>query len=192
MSYFIIRLMRVKSLFLLEEKFVCRNIVNGNLAVSNIRNLECSSFDFHSISYGYGKFKEKIHITEYYPWSSFSWYQHYENRTTSWSFPRYSETSRVFEFRGSHFRMSELKEPPVQASPLRAGSCLAAASFPLHFQQSCPRPFKRALSGLSPGLWEDCAQLCAVHPQKAPYSSRKMIFRFRLSRRNPDFRALVF
>ena len=59
--------MRVKSLFLLEEKFVCRNIVNGNLAVSNIRNLECSSFDFHSISYGYGKFKEKIHITEYYP-----------------------------------------------------------------------------------------------------------------------------
>lgn len=42
-------------------------IVNGNLAVSNIRKLECSSFDFHSIAYGYGKFKEKIHFTEYYP-----------------------------------------------------------------------------------------------------------------------------
>lgn len=41
--------------------------VNGNLAVSNIRKLECSSFDFHSIAYGYGKFKEKIHFTEYYP-----------------------------------------------------------------------------------------------------------------------------
>lgn len=33
--------------------------VNGNLAVSNIRKLECSSFDFHSIAYGYGTFKEK-------------------------------------------------------------------------------------------------------------------------------------
>lgn len=43
------------------------NTVNGNLAVSNIRKLECSSFDFHSIAYGYGKFKEKIHFTEYYP-----------------------------------------------------------------------------------------------------------------------------
>lgn len=42
-------------------------LVNGNLAVSNIRKLECSSFDFHSIAYGYGKFKEKIHFTEYYP-----------------------------------------------------------------------------------------------------------------------------
>ena len=41
--------------------------VNGNLAVSNIRKLECSSFDFHSIAYGYGTFKEKIHFTEYYP-----------------------------------------------------------------------------------------------------------------------------
>ena len=43
------------------------NDVNGNLAVSNIRKLECSSFDFHSIAYGYGTFKEKIHFTEYYP-----------------------------------------------------------------------------------------------------------------------------
>lgn len=46
---------------------VFNNNVNGNLAVSNIRKLECSSFDFHSIAYGYGKFKEKIHFTEYYP-----------------------------------------------------------------------------------------------------------------------------
>lgn len=37
----------------------CYLCVNGNLAVSNIRKLECSSFDFHSIAYGYGKFKEK-------------------------------------------------------------------------------------------------------------------------------------
>lgn len=44
-----------------------KNSVNGNLAVSNIRKLECSSFDFHSIAYGYGTFKEKIHFTEYYP-----------------------------------------------------------------------------------------------------------------------------
>lgn len=42
-------------------------VVSGNLAVSNIRKLECSSFDFHSIAYGYGTFKEKIHFTEYYP-----------------------------------------------------------------------------------------------------------------------------
>ena len=48
--------------------FTClADVVNGNLAVSNIRKLECSSFDFHSIAYGYGKFKEKIHFTQYYP-----------------------------------------------------------------------------------------------------------------------------
>lgn len=46
---------------------IAASTVNGNLAVSNIRKLECSSFDFHSIAYGYGKFKEKIHFTEYYP-----------------------------------------------------------------------------------------------------------------------------
>lgn len=49
------------------ENNVPEEDVNGNLAVSNIRKLECSSFDFHSIAYGYGTFKEKIHFTEYYP-----------------------------------------------------------------------------------------------------------------------------
>lgn len=65
------RFKQVVSDFLIEvirDSIVsAKKYVNGNLAVSNIRKLECSSFDFHSIAYGYGTFKEKIHFTEYYP-----------------------------------------------------------------------------------------------------------------------------
>lgn len=64
---FILELNIKQALLCFQKEIMHSNFVNGNLAVSNIRKLECSSFDFHSIAYGYGKFKEKIHFTEYYP-----------------------------------------------------------------------------------------------------------------------------
>lgn len=36
----------------------------GNLAASNIRNLECSSYEVYLIDYGCGKFNKKVHIME--------------------------------------------------------------------------------------------------------------------------------
>ena len=36
----------------------------GNLAASNIRNLECPSYEFYLIDYGCGKFNKKVHIME--------------------------------------------------------------------------------------------------------------------------------
>lgn len=39
-------------------------IEGGNLAASNIRNLECSSYEVYLIDYGCGKFNKKVHIME--------------------------------------------------------------------------------------------------------------------------------
>ena len=36
----------------------------GNLAASNIRNLECPSYEVYLIDYGCGKFNKKVHIME--------------------------------------------------------------------------------------------------------------------------------
>lgn len=45
------------------------NLINewfagGNLAASNIRNLECPSYEVYLIDYGCGKFNKKVHIME--------------------------------------------------------------------------------------------------------------------------------
>lgn len=39
-------------------------IAGGNLAASNIRNLECPSYEVYLIDYGCGKFNKKVHIME--------------------------------------------------------------------------------------------------------------------------------
>lgn len=36
----------------------------GNLAASNIRNLECPSYEVYLIDYGCGKFNKKVHFME--------------------------------------------------------------------------------------------------------------------------------
>lgn len=36
----------------------------SNLAASNIRNLECPSYEVYLIDYGCGKFNKKVHIME--------------------------------------------------------------------------------------------------------------------------------
>ncbi len=40
------------------------SVEGGNLAASNIRNLECSSYEVYLIDYGCGKFNKKVHIME--------------------------------------------------------------------------------------------------------------------------------
>ena len=40
------------------------NHAGGNLAASNIRNLECPSYEVYLIDYGCGKFNKKVHIME--------------------------------------------------------------------------------------------------------------------------------
>ena len=39
-------------------------VAGGNLAASNIRNLECPSYEVYLIDYGCGKFNKKVHIME--------------------------------------------------------------------------------------------------------------------------------
>lgn len=53
------------SLYILDKK-VKRlvHIAGGNLAASNIRNLECPSYEVYLIDYGCGKFNKKVHIME--------------------------------------------------------------------------------------------------------------------------------
>ena len=48
------------------HKFVLHKKKNagGNLAASNIRNLECPSYEVYLIDYGCGKFNKKVHIME--------------------------------------------------------------------------------------------------------------------------------
>lgn len=41
-----------------------RENAGGNLAASNIRNLECPSYEVYLIDYGCGKFNKKVHIME--------------------------------------------------------------------------------------------------------------------------------
>lgn len=40
------------------------NNAGGNLAASNIRNLECPSYEVYLIDYGCGKFNKKVHFME--------------------------------------------------------------------------------------------------------------------------------
>lgn len=42
----------------------CFQGAGGNLAASNIRNLECPSYEVYLIDYGCGKFNKKVHIME--------------------------------------------------------------------------------------------------------------------------------
>jgi len=42
----------------------CFYDAGGNLAASNIRNLECPSYEVYLIDYGCGKFNKKVHIME--------------------------------------------------------------------------------------------------------------------------------
>ena len=43
----------------------CYPIIAGStLAASNIRNLDCSSYEVYLIDYGCGKFNKKVHIME--------------------------------------------------------------------------------------------------------------------------------
>lgn len=42
----------------------CNHAAGGNLAASNIRNLECPSYEVYLIDYGCGKFNKKVHIME--------------------------------------------------------------------------------------------------------------------------------
>lgn len=51
----------LKTLF---NSFLSIVIEGGNLAASNIRNLECSSYEVYLIDYGCGKFNKKVHIME--------------------------------------------------------------------------------------------------------------------------------
>lgn len=53
----------MKKLILLLTAFLCLN-AGGNLAASNIRNLECPSYEVYLIDYGCGKFNKKVHIME--------------------------------------------------------------------------------------------------------------------------------
>lgn len=39
-------------------------IAGSTLAASNIRNLDCSSYEVYLIDYGCGKFNKKVHIME--------------------------------------------------------------------------------------------------------------------------------
>ena len=40
------------------------NSAGSTLAASNIRNLDCSSYEVYLIDYGCGKFNKKVHIME--------------------------------------------------------------------------------------------------------------------------------
>ena len=47
-----------------QELKVINLNAGGNLAASNIRNLECPSYEVYLIDYGCGKFNKKVHIME--------------------------------------------------------------------------------------------------------------------------------
>ena len=56
---------RVKLVLNELTKGVTHNFdAGGNLAASNIRNLECPSYEVYLIDYGCGKFNKKVHIME--------------------------------------------------------------------------------------------------------------------------------
>lgn len=48
----------------LNKKVGGAKTAGGNLAASNIRNLECPSYEVYLIDYGCGKFNKKVHIME--------------------------------------------------------------------------------------------------------------------------------
>ena len=54
--------------FLAFQYTVAQSIFERNagstLAASNIRNLDCSSYEVYLIDYGCGKFNKKVHIME--------------------------------------------------------------------------------------------------------------------------------
>ena len=45
------------------QSYICIN-AGSTLAASNIRNLDCSSYEVYLIDYGCGKFNKKVHIME--------------------------------------------------------------------------------------------------------------------------------
>ena len=50
--------------FIAKIKNNTKIFAGGNLAASNIRNLECPSYEVYLIDYGCGKFNKKVHIME--------------------------------------------------------------------------------------------------------------------------------
>ena len=50
-------------IFAKKQKLIIKD-AGSTLAASNIRNLDCSSYEVYLIDYGCGKFNKKVHIME--------------------------------------------------------------------------------------------------------------------------------